>query len=161
MKCTINQSTTRDSCVTTSFFTFMFLKALLKFSRASLLIPVSRPPYNQYRVRTFILPSLPKMAPTQPEKNEAKSQGSKDEEVEGEHNEWKFRVPYKVHDNDPNFKSLYEGSCHCGRVQYQLSREKPLDAKFCHCSTCQVLHGNLPSISQCSFLFLNGVLGQG
>jgi len=81
------------------------------------------------------------MSPTQPEKEQAKSAGSKTEDVEGEHNEWKFRVPYKIHSNDPNFKPLYEGSCHCGRVQYQLSREAPLDAKYCHCSTCQVLHG--------------------
>jgi hypothetical protein len=29
-------------------------------------------------------------------------------------------------------------------VQYQLSREKPLDAKFCHCKTCQVIHGSFP-----------------
>ena len=54
---------------------------------------------------------------------------------------WKYRAPYKVHENDPNFKVRYEGSCHCGKVQYQLSREKPLDAKYCHCSTCQTLHG--------------------
>ncbi|TVY18151.1 hypothetical protein LARI1_G003653 [Lachnellula arida] len=81
------------------------------------------------------------MSPTQTEKDDAKSNGHSNEDVNGEHNEWKFRAPYKVHDNDPNFKALYEGSCHCGKVQYQLSREKPLSAKFCHCSTCQVLHG--------------------
>ncbi|CAF9904078.1 MAG: hypothetical protein HETSPECPRED_003348 [Heterodermia speciosa] len=62
-------------------------------------------------------------------------------ELEGDHNQWKFRAPYKVHDNDPNFKTRYHASCHCGKVQYQLSREKPLDSKFCHCTTCQKLHG--------------------
>ncbi len=36
-----------------------------------------------------------------------------------------------------SFNALYEASCHCGRVKYQLSREKPLDAKYCHCTTCQ------------------------
>ena len=61
--------------------------------------------------------------------------------TEGELNEWKHRPPYKVHDNDPNFHVRYEASCHCGKVKYQLSREKPLDAKFCHCTTCQKLHG--------------------
>ena len=61
--------------------------------------------------------------------------------TEGEHNEWKHRAPYKVHDNDPNFHARYEASCHCGKVQYQLSREKPLDCKYCHCTTCQKLHG--------------------
>ena len=55
--------------------------------------------------------------------------------------EWKTRAPYKVHENDPNFKVRYEAACHCGRVKYQLSREKPLDAKYCHCTTCQKLHG--------------------
>ena len=74
-------------------------------------------------------------------KNEARSQGHKDEDIEGDHNDWKFRVPYKVHENDEDFKVLYEGGCHCGRVKYQLSRERPLSAKFCHCTTCQVLHG--------------------
>ncbi|TGO70651.1 hypothetical protein BELL_0690g00050 [Botrytis elliptica] len=74
-------------------------------------------------------------------KNEARSQGHKDEDIEGDHNEWKFRVPYKVHENAEDFKVLYEGGCHCGRVKYQLSRERPLSAKFCHCTTCQVLHG--------------------
>ena len=62
-------------------------------------------------------------------------------EMHGESNEWKYRAPYSVHDNDPNFHVRYEGSCHCGKVQYQLSREKPLDSKYCHCTTCQKLHG--------------------
>ena len=61
--------------------------------------------------------------------------------MDGEQNEWKYRAPYKVHDNDPNFHVRYEASCHCGKVQYQLSREKPLDSKYCHCTTCQKLHG--------------------
>ena len=61
--------------------------------------------------------------------------------LEGEHNQWKFRAPYRVHENDPSFHVRYEGSCHCGRVKYQLSREKPLAAKYCHCTTCQKLHG--------------------
>ena len=61
--------------------------------------------------------------------------------TEGENNEWKHRAPYKVHDNDPNFHARYEASCHCGKVRYQLSREKPLDSKYCHCTTCQKLHG--------------------
>jgi len=76
------------------------------------------------------------------QKQEAKSNGHSANDVDGESNEWKFREPYKIHEPDSSdFKVLYEASCHCGRVEYQLSREKPLDAKFCHCSTCQVLHG--------------------
>ena len=64
-----------------------------------------------------------------------------DGNTDGELNQWKFRAPYKVHENDPNFHVRYEGSCHCGKIKYQLSREKPLDAKFCHCTTCQKIHG--------------------
>ena len=55
--------------------------------------------------------------------------------------EWKTRAPYKIHESDKDFHVRYEGGCHCGRVKYQLSREKPLDSKFCHCTTCQKLHG--------------------
>ena len=68
-----------------------------------------------------------------------------DGSTEGELNAWKHRPPYKVHDNDPNFYNRYEGSCHCGKIRYQLSREKPLDAKFCHCTTCQKIHGAPPT----------------
>jgi len=71
----------------------------------------------------------------------ARSVGHEGDVADGEQSDWKFQVPYKVHSKEDNFKALYEASCHCGRVQYQLSREKPLDAKYCHCSTCQVLHG--------------------
>jgi hypothetical protein len=100
-------------------------------------------------VRPYIKPTKLNMAPSKEEKDKAHADTTNNrDDVEGEHNEWKFKVPYKVHENDPNFKALYDGSCHCGRVQYQLSRKKPLDAKFCHCSTCQTLHGMLISFSQ-------------
>jgi hypothetical protein len=82
------------------------------------------------------------MSPTNSEKAQAKSNGHDAEDIEGEQNEWKFNAPYKIHSKDgEGFKALYEGSCHCGRVKYQLSRDRPLDAKFCHCTTCQVIHG--------------------
>ncbi|ETI20442.1 hypothetical protein G647_08477 [Cladophialophora carrionii CBS 160.54] len=57
--------------------------------------------------------------------------------------EWKHREPYAVHDVEKNekFSVKWEGACHCGKVTYQLSREKPLAAKYCHCTTCQRLHG--------------------
>ena len=61
--------------------------------------------------------------------------------LEGEHNQWKFRAPYRIHEDDSHFHARYEGSCHCGRIHYQLSRERPLDAKYCHCTTCQKIHG--------------------
>jgi hypothetical protein len=55
--------------------------------------------------------------------------------------EWKKRAPYKIHDNGENFDVKYEANCHCGKVQYQLSRREPLDSKLCHCTTCQTQHG--------------------
>ena len=61
--------------------------------------------------------------------------------LEGEHNQWKFRAPYSIHEDTSDFHVRYEGSCHCGKIHYQLSREKPLDAKYCHCTTCQKIHG--------------------
>ncbi|KAJ5050941.1 uncharacterized protein L3040_002808 [Drepanopeziza brunnea f. sp. 'multigermtubi'] len=80
------------------------------------------------------------MAPSSADKQQAKAQGHATEDIDGEHNEWKFRAPYKIHENG-HFKAVLEGGCHCGRVQYQLSRERPLKAKFCHCKTCQRIHG--------------------
>jgi hypothetical protein len=55
--------------------------------------------------------------------------------------EWKHRAPYKIHDKAENFDVKWRGKCHCGAVQYELSREKPLASKYCHCTTCQRLHG--------------------
>ena len=49
-----------------------------------------------------------------------------------------LRPPYQ---HVEGFEKKLEGSCHCGRVKYWLRREKPLDATYCHCHGCQVLHG--------------------
>ncbi|KAI9148071.1 hypothetical protein HJFPF1_11893 [Paramyrothecium foliicola] len=57
-----------------------------------------------------------------------------------EEDQWKHRAPYRVHDKADGFDVKWKGKCHCGRVQYQLSREKPLSSKYCHCTTCQRLH---------------------
>ena len=56
--------------------------------------------------------------------------------------DWKHGVPYRIHEKNEDFSVRYEGGCHCGRVRYQLSREKPLASKYCHCTTCQRLHGS-------------------
>lgn len=56
-------------------------------------------------------------------------------------NDWKTRAPYKLHDSNDGFKARYEAACHCGKVEYELSREEPLDSKLCHCTTCQTQHG--------------------
>lgn len=55
--------------------------------------------------------------------------------------EWKHREPYRIHDDDEDFPVKWKGGCHCGKIKYQLSREKPLAVKYCHCTTCQRLHG--------------------
>ena len=68
--------------------------------------------------------------------------GPKDESTHGK-NEWKEHPPYTIHSSNEEFKSLYDASCHCGKVKYQLSREAPLDSKICHCTTCQTQHGML------------------
>ncbi|KAK4905433.1 hypothetical protein LTR66_017812, partial [Elasticomyces elasticus] len=58
-----------------------------------------------------------------------------------EEDQWKFRQPYRIHEDDEKFDAKWKGSCHCGKVKYELSRERPLASKFCHCTTCQRLHG--------------------
>lgn len=55
--------------------------------------------------------------------------------------EWKTRPPYRVHDKAEDFDVKYTANCHCGKVEYQLSRQEPLDSKLCHCTTCQTQHG--------------------
>lgn len=54
---------------------------------------------------------------------------------------WKHKEPYRIHGKNEEFEARWNGGCHCGRVKYQLSRQMPLDAKYCHCTTCQRLHG--------------------
>jgi len=58
-----------------------------------------------------------------------------------DNDEWKHKEPYRIHDKDAKFETKWKGHCHCGRVEYELSRKIPLDAKYCHCTTCQRLHG--------------------
>ena len=58
-------------------------------------------------------------------------------------NEWKKRPPYRIHESSEKFDVRYEAQCHCGKVKYQLCREKPLGSKLCHCTTCQTQHGKI------------------
>nr|MDJ0780869.1 GFA family protein [Desulfosarcinaceae bacterium] len=41
---------------------------------------------------------------------------------------------------DANFTVKYRARCHCTAVQYEVCAD-PVDAKICHCRTCQKLHG--------------------
>ena len=42
--------------------------------------------------------------------------------------------------DDICFIAKYRAHCHCGAVRYEV-RADPVDAKICHCSDCQRLHG--------------------
>ena len=41
---------------------------------------------------------------------------------------------------DIPFAVKYRATCHCAAVRYEVSAD-PVDAKMCHCATCQALHG--------------------
>ncbi|EED17782.1 conserved hypothetical protein [Talaromyces stipitatus ATCC 10500] len=53
---------------------------------------------------------------------------------------WKLRAPYQIQKDEEFGPVKWEAMCHCGNVQYQIKRERPLAAKYCHCRACQVLH---------------------
>ncbi|MCJ1330763.1 hypothetical protein MMC10_007450 [Thelotrema lepadinum] len=44
--------------------------------------------------------------------------------------EWKHNAPYRMHESNEHFDAVFDAECHCGRVQYSLSREVPL-ARSC------------------------------
>ncbi|PKY08680.1 hypothetical protein P168DRAFT_286761 [Aspergillus campestris IBT 28561] len=54
---------------------------------------------------------------------------------------WQTRPPYRVVSRDEFGEVKWKGGCHCGRVTYEVNREQPLKAKYCHCRGCQVVHG--------------------
>ncbi|KAL2206824.1 hypothetical protein CC79DRAFT_908010 [Sarocladium strictum] len=59
---------------------------------------------------------------------------------------WRYEPPYvppeeaTTGEGNP-FEKKVLGSCHCEMVQFYVTRDKPLKAKFCHCSDCQIIHG--------------------
>ena len=42
--------------------------------------------------------------------------------------------------DDERFIAKYHAHCRCDAVRYEV-RTDPVDAKICHCSDCQLLHG--------------------
>ncbi|KAI5293465.1 hypothetical protein KEM52_005512 [Ascosphaera acerosa] len=54
---------------------------------------------------------------------------------------WRHQPPYGGFDAADRRSTAWTGQCHCGAVKYELCREQPLNAKFCHCATCQKMHG--------------------
>jgi hypothetical protein len=98
---------------------------------------------------TSPFPALRKTPPTMPLKKDQQNNGIASKEGNGhqfqagtsDDDAWKHKEPYRIHGTNEEFETKWRGRCHCGRVEYQLSREVPLDAKYCHCTTCQRLHG--------------------
>ncbi|KAI1832408.1 hypothetical protein DTO006G1_8136 [Penicillium roqueforti] len=54
---------------------------------------------------------------------------------------WKLLPPYKVQSEEQFGPIKWRGRCFCGNITYLLKREKPLNAKYCHCPVCRVTHG--------------------
>ncbi|KAM5429134.1 hypothetical protein McanMca71_007915 [Microsporum canis] len=55
--------------------------------------------------------------------------------------DWMTSPPY-VNQTEEQFGDIqWQAQCQCQRVRYEISRKQPLDAKFCHCRGCQILHG--------------------
>ncbi|KAJ9133376.1 hypothetical protein NKR23_g10730 [Pleurostoma richardsiae] len=60
--------------------------------------------------------------------------------MSSENNDWKSKDPYRTRGKDEKFDAKWTGRCFCGNIKYQLSRDKPLDVKYCHCRDCQRMH---------------------
>ena len=54
---------------------------------------------------------------------------------------WKSRPPYSIQSHNEFGPVKWRARCKCGRVSYAIKRYRPLNAKFCHCRGCQVMHG--------------------
>ena len=59
---------------------------------------------------------------------------------------WKREAPYAPAAADFNVK--YTARCMCGAVQYVADSE-PVAAKYCHCTSCQRLHGRHAELRCC------------
>ncbi|KAL4904391.1 hypothetical protein BDW74DRAFT_154742 [Aspergillus multicolor] len=54
---------------------------------------------------------------------------------------YKDRAPYKIRSDEEFGPVKWRASCNCGQVTYKITRQEPLNAKYCHCRGCQVTHG--------------------
>ncbi|KAG9028171.1 hypothetical protein FRB95_006787 [Tulasnella sp. JGI-2019a] len=55
--------------------------------------------------------------------------------------DWQQSPSFTRLPDSPEFKAVYDGQCNCRRIKFKVGCQKPLDAQFCHCLTCQSLHG--------------------
>lgn len=76
---------------------------------------------------------------------------------------WKHLPPYEVKSGEQFSSIQWRGKCFCGEITYLLKREKPLNAKYCHCRVCRVTHGAPVQWSAIfhkhDMLFTNGASG--
>ena len=65
--------------------------------------------------------------------------------------EWQQQAPYQS--AEAGFDAKYTARCMCGEVQYAVDCD-PVAAKYCHCTSCQQLHGELMlgSVGKCVWL---------
>jgi len=54
---------------------------------------------------------------------------------------WQTEPPYAIADGTREDYAALRGQCHCKQVEWGFRTRKPLDAKYCHCTNCQKLHG--------------------
>ena len=62
---------------------------------------------------------------------------------------WQQSAPYVSPSQDKEFVAKYTASCMCGDVQYAVDCD-PVAAKYCHCTSCQRLHGESDPASSMS-----------
>ncbi|KAH8895859.1 hypothetical protein GQ53DRAFT_640694 [Thozetella sp. PMI_491] len=74
---------------------------------------------------------------------------------------WSREPPYRSTTDDDDFVAKWQGSCHCGKVQYQLGRARPLASKYCHCRTCQLLHAWAAIFHKTDVRFVRGTKNLG
>ena len=54
--------------------------------------------------------------------------------------DWQQKAPYQS--AEAGFDAKYTARCMCGAVQYTVDCD-PVAAKYCHCTSCQRLHGEV------------------
>ncbi|KAI5854404.1 Mss4-like protein [Tricharina praecox] len=100
--------------------------------------PVSTKQHQQIRRLT----TTATMSADTPHNNDSDTSGLPEAHKRIVHRNRMDRPPYSAAPGGSSpFPTVLTASCFCSTVQYSLSRSSPLDAKFCHCSTCQRLHG--------------------
>ncbi|KAI1437272.1 Mss4-like protein [Xylaria sp. CBS 124048] len=98
--------------------------------------PIKSPPQSSNRLSFHAMTSKRE---TRQDRKARLERGDPKDRQDG--NDWAHRPPYRTANENDDFEKRHTAHCHCGRVKYWLSREKPLATKFCHCTDCQALHG--------------------